>query len=65
VANKFALQSANAAASGMRGRVRGKSPRRGRPYLELAQRMNLSLATLDQELLTASAALGVPLLGLS
>jgi predicted nucleic acid-binding protein len=34
-------------------------------YLELAQRMNLPLATLDQELRTAGMTLGVPLLGLS
>lgn len=33
-------------------------------YLELAQRMNLPLATLDQELRAAGATLGVPLLGL-
>lgn len=33
-------------------------------YLELAQRMNLPLASLDQDLRTASATLGVPLLGL-
>ena len=32
-------------------------------YLELAQRRNLPLATLDQELRTAGTALGVPLLG--
>lgn len=32
-------------------------------YLELAQRLALPLATLDQELRTASTALGVPLLG--
>ncbi len=32
-------------------------------YLELAQRLNLPLATLDQELRAAAAALGVPLLG--
>ena len=32
-------------------------------YLELAQRLNLPLATLDQELCAAAAALGVPLLG--
>jgi predicted nucleic acid-binding protein len=34
-------------------------------YLELAQRMNLELATLDQELRAAGASLGVPLLALS
>jgi predicted nucleic acid-binding protein len=33
-------------------------------YLELAQRMNLPLASLDQELRSAGTALGVPLLGL-
>jgi predicted nucleic acid-binding protein len=33
-------------------------------YLELAQRMNLPLATLDQELRAATLTLGVPLLGL-
>jgi predicted nucleic acid-binding protein len=32
-------------------------------YLELAQRRNLPLASLDQELRVASTALGVPLLG--
>jgi predicted nucleic acid-binding protein len=32
-------------------------------YLELAQRLNLPLATLDQELRTAAAARGVTLLG--
>jgi predicted nucleic acid-binding protein len=32
-------------------------------YLELAQRRNLPLATLDQELCTAGQALGLPLLG--
>lgn len=32
-------------------------------YLELAQRLNLPLATLDQELRVAAAALGLPLLG--
>ena len=33
-------------------------------YLELAQRLNLPLATLDQELRGAASALGVPLLGI-
>ena len=33
-------------------------------YLELAQRLNFPLATLDQELRSAAAALGVGLLGL-
>lgn len=33
-------------------------------YLELAQRTNLPLASLDHELRTASTTLGVPLLGL-
>lgn len=32
-------------------------------YLELAQRLNLPLATLDRELRIAAAALGLPLLG--
>lgn len=32
-------------------------------YLELAQRLELPLATLDQELCVAGSALGVPLLG--
>ena len=32
-------------------------------YLELAQRLDLPLATLDQQLRAAAAALGVPLLG--
>jgi predicted nucleic acid-binding protein len=32
-------------------------------YLELAQRLNLPLATLDQELRAAAASLGVTLLG--
>ena len=32
-------------------------------YLELAQRLNLPLATLDTDLRTAAKALGVPLLG--
>ena len=32
-------------------------------YLELAQRQNLPLASLDRELRAASTALGVPLLG--
>lgn len=32
-------------------------------YLELAQRLNMPLATLDQELRAAGNALGVPLLG--
>jgi len=32
-------------------------------YLELAQRLSLPLASLDQELRTAGSALGVPLLG--
>lgn len=32
-------------------------------YLELAQRLNLPLATLDQELRVAASALGLPLLG--
>jgi predicted nucleic acid-binding protein len=32
-------------------------------YLELAQRLSLPLATLDQELRTAAAALSIPLLG--
>jgi predicted nucleic acid-binding protein len=34
-------------------------------YLELAQRRNLPLATLDQELHAAGAALGVTLLGIA
>jgi predicted nucleic acid-binding protein len=33
-------------------------------YLELAQRLNLPLATLDQELRAAGHALGLPLLGI-
>ncbi|MDR1921736.1 MAG: type II toxin-antitoxin system VapC family toxin, partial [Candidatus Adiutrix sp.] len=32
-------------------------------YLELAQRLNLPLATLDADLRTAAKALGLPLLG--
>ena len=32
-------------------------------YLELAQRLQLPLATLDQELRAAANALGIPLLG--
>jgi predicted nucleic acid-binding protein len=34
-------------------------------YLELAQRRTLSLATLDEELCAAAAALGVPVLGVT
>lgn len=34
-------------------------------YLELAQRLSLPLATLDQELRAAGSSLGVPLLGLT
>ena len=34
-------------------------------YLELAQRLELPLATLDADLRTAAGALGVPLLGMS
>lgn len=34
-------------------------------YLELAQRLDLPLATLDQQLRVAAAALGIPLLGQS
>jgi rRNA-processing protein FCF1 len=33
-------------------------------YLELAQRLDLPLATLDADLRAAASALGVPLLGL-
>ena len=34
-------------------------------YLELAQRLGLPLATLDQDLAAAAGALGIPLLGLA